>query len=163
MPGSDGEAGEGGLIHYTFGAETEGGGRPINGRSLLLAGIVLLLCVVLGVGIATRKEATVKVQRAGEGEVRRLAEGAVVNFFTVYVENRAAAAGTFALSVPPIAGYKVELVGPVKDIRLPANANRRVDFAVKVAPVPDAPREIELRLMRDGKLVAVAPVTLLAR
>lgn len=155
--------GRGGLIHYTFGAAAEGGGRPVNGRSLLLAGIVLLLCALLGVGIATRKEATVKVQRAAGGEVRRPADGGVANFFTAYLENRAAVPGTFSLSVSAVAGHKVELLGPVRDISLPANANRRVDFIVRVAPVPDAPRKLELRLMRDGKAVAVAPVTLLVR
>ena len=98
-----------------------------------------------------------------KGEVRRLAEGAIVNFFTAYLENRAAAAATFTLSVSPIAGFKVELIGPVKDIRLPANANRRVDFAVKVAPVPGAPRELELRLMRDGEKVASTVLMLLVK
>ncbi|MCM2357470.1 MAG: 4Fe-4S binding protein [Geobacteraceae bacterium] len=152
-----------GLIHYTFGAAAQGGGRPVNRRSLLFVGIILLLCVVLGVAIATRREATVKVQRAAGGEVRRLADGGVVNFFTAYLENRAAVAGRFDLSVAPAAGYRIELLGPVRDISLPANANRRVDFAVKVAPALDTPQEIELRLMRAGKVVAVTSATLLLK
>ena len=32
--------GRGGLIHYTFGHAAEGGGHPLNGRSLLLGGLV---------------------------------------------------------------------------------------------------------------------------
>ena len=149
-----------GLIHYTFGAKAEGGGRPVNARSMLLGGIILLLCAIMGVGIATRQEATIKVQRGGGGEVRLLAEGGVVNFYSAYLENRSIAPADFTISVQPVTGYRVELLGPVRDIRVAANANRRVDFLVRVAPVPAAPREIDLRLLRDGKTVAVAPIML---
>ena len=153
----------GGLIHYTFGRREEGGGRPLNGRSLLFAGITLLLCIVLVVGIATRKEATIKVERGRVGVVRRLADGALINSFSAYLENRADAPATFTLTVAPIGGLRMELLGPVADLRLAANANRRIDFIVKVAPAPVEPRSVELRLVRDGQVVAVAPVTLLAK
>ncbi len=157
------QRGRGGLIHYTFGRPDEGGDHPVNGKSLLLGGVVVLLCAVMGVGIATRKDATIKVQRGGAGEVRRLADGAVVNVFTVYLENRSAEPATFELTLAAPAGLSVELLGPVKSIRLPANANRRVDCIVKVTPAPVAPQKLGLRLMRDGKMVAVAPITLLVR
>ncbi|HEX8960556.1 MAG TPA: 4Fe-4S dicluster domain-containing protein, partial [Geobacteraceae bacterium] len=152
-----------GLIHYTFGSREEGGGRPVNGKTLLFSGIILLLCVILGVGIATRKEATVKVARGGEGEVRRLPDGALLNYFTAYVENRADAPASFALTVVSPPGYRVELLGPVEGLRLGANANRRVDFIVKVSPGPAASRTVELRLVRDGQVVASTPVTLLVK
>jgi cytochrome c oxidase accessory protein FixG len=154
------QRGREGLIHYTFGAGAQGGGRPINGRSILLAGVVVLLCAVLATGIALRQEATIKVQRGGGGEVRRLAEGGVINFYSAYLENRAAHSGRFTLAVSPVAGYRVELLGPVKDIHLPANANRRVDFIVKATPAPDAPRDLEFQLLREGKTVATALVLL---
>ena len=155
------KGGRDGLIHYTFGVAAQGGGRPLNVRSLLLAGIIVLLCVVMTAAVITRAEATVKVQRGGGGQVRVLAEGGVINFYSAYLENRTAMAGTFALSVSSPAGYRTELIGPVTEIRLPANANRRVDFIVKLAPVPAAPQEVELRLMREGRVVAVTPLTLL--
>ncbi|HEY6871948.1 MAG TPA: 4Fe-4S dicluster domain-containing protein [Geobacteraceae bacterium] len=152
-----------GLIRYTFGSEAEGGGRPINGKSILFAGIILLLCIVMGVGVATRKEATIKIQRAAGGEVRRLADGALVNFFTAYIENRAAAPASFTLTVTPLTGSRVELLGQATGILLPANANRRIDFLVKVSPAPAASRQLQLRLVREGRVVAVTPVTLLVR
>lgn len=152
-----------GLIHYTFGNREEGGGRPVNGKTLLFAGIVLLLCIVLGAGIAARREATVKVARGGGGEVRRLPDGALLNYFSAYVENRADAPATFALTVASPAGYRVELLGPVEGIRLAPNANRRVDFIVKISPAPVASRTVELHLVRDGQVVASAPVTLLVK
>jgi cytochrome c oxidase accessory protein FixG len=157
------KGGRGGLIHYTFGVAAQGGGRPLNGRSLLLAGVIVLLCIIMAAAVMTRQEATIKVQRGGGGEVRVLAEGGVINFYSAYLENRAAIPGTFSLSVAPAAGYRLELIGPVMEIRLPANANRRVDFIVKLTPVPAAPREVELRLLREGRTVAVTPLTLLVK
>lgn len=155
------EFGREGLIHYTFGLRAEGGGRPLNRKSLLLGGIIVLLSTVLAFGIAGRKEATIKIQRAANGEVRRLPEGAVINFYAVFIENRSVSPGTFALSVAPAAGFRTELIGPVSNISLPANANRRVDLVIKVSPVPASRRELELRLTKDGKSVAVTPVPLL--
>ncbi len=152
-----------GLIHYTFGSRAEGGGRPVNARSLLHGGIILLLCALMGGGIAVRREATMKVQRGGGGEVRLLAEGAVVNFYSAYLENRSTVPATFDLAILPVAGFRTELLGPVKAITVEPNANRRVDFLVKVAPVPAAERDIELHLMKDGKIVAVTPVRLLVK
>ena len=82
-----------GLIHYTFGTQAEGGGRPVNVRTVLLAGVIVLLCAVMAVGIAARPEATIKVQRGGEGRVKRLADGALVNFYSAYLENRSTEPG----------------------------------------------------------------------
>jgi cytochrome c oxidase accessory protein FixG len=153
--------GRDGLIHYTFGIKAEGAGRPLNRKTLLLGGIMVLLCATLAFGIAARKDASIKIQRGGNGEVRRLPEGAVINFFSAFIENRAVTSGTFTLSVAPASGFRTELIGPVKDIRLPANANRRVDLVVKVSPVPLSRQELELHLMRDGKTIAVTTIPLL--
>ena len=145
-----------GLIHYTFGSRAEGGGRPVNGRSLLLLGIILLLSAFMAGSVASRREATIKIQRGGDGEIRVLEDGAVVNFYTAYLENRSTVPADFLLSVQPSAGYRIELLGPVRNIHLEPNANRRVDFIVKVSPVPPARREIELNLVREGKTIAAA-------
>ncbi len=150
--------GAGGLIHYTFGTAAEGGGHPLNSKSLLLAGVILLLGIIMGTGIATRPEATIKVQSGGE--VRRLVAGAVINSQTAYVENRSARDAIFEIFPVAPAGFTVVLLGPVKDIRLPANGNRRVDFIVKFSPVPATSRLVDLRLLREGKTVAVTAVTL---
>ena len=150
--------GSGGLIHYTFGAAAPDGSRPVNKKALLLAGVLLLLVALLVIGVSTRKEATLKVQRAGSGEVKRLADGSLVNFYSAYLENRGSAAGTFSLEAAPLPGYQVELVGPVKDVRLPANANRKIGLALKIKPAPAPGTRVELRLVSGGRVVAVSPL-----
>jgi polyferredoxin len=152
-----------GLINYTFGVAEDGGGRPVNARSVLLAGGILLLCAVLGIAVAGRREATMKVQRGGEGRVQRLADGALVNYYTAYLENRSISAAAYAISLEPVDGHRAELIGPIEGIRVAANANRRVDFAVRIAPAPVATRDIRLRLVKDGKTLAVSDIQLLVK
>lgn len=149
-----------GLIGYSFGSRAEGGGRPLNTTSLLLAGIVVALSMVLAVAVAGRQEATLKVQAASGGMVRRLPGGGVANSYTAFVANRSARPATYELAVSMQPGMKLELLGPVKEIPVAPNANRRVDFFAAVTPAPGGPLRVELRLVRDGRAVAVLPVTL---
>ena len=150
--------GRGGLIHYTFGPKGSDGSRPVNKKALLLGGVLLLLVALLVVGVTTRRAATLKVQRAASGEVKRLPDGALVNFYSAYLENRSGAAGTFDLEAAPLPGYRVELVGPVRGVALAANANREVGFALKLTPAPAADTRVELRLLLAGKVVAQSPL-----
>jgi cytochrome c oxidase accessory protein FixG len=152
-----------GLIHYTFGSVAEGGGRPINGRSLLLGGMVFLLSALLAAGIVTRTEATIKVQRGAGGEVRLMADGSVVNFYTAYLENRSTRPAKFTLDVAPESGRSMELIGPVKDLEIAPNTNRKVDFVLRTAPVPPSSRTVMLRLMRNGTVLTATPVLLQIR
>ena len=132
----------------------------MNRKALLLAAVIALLIAMLATGVATRTEATIKVQRATYGEVKRLSDGSLVNFYTVYLENRAARPGSFSLEAGPLPGHRVELIGPVRELKVAANGNRRVDLALKVSPAPPGGRELELRLLRDGALVAVTALPL---
>ena len=152
-----------GLIHYTFGSLAQGGGHPLNRRTLLLAAVITLLSALLAVGVATRKEATLKVQRSAGGEVRRLPDGSLINFYAVYLENRATLPGSFSLEAGELPGHRVELIGPVRGLQLAANANRRVDLVLKVTPAPSGRRELKLKLLRDGKSVAEATLPLLVQ
>jgi polyferredoxin len=153
----------GGLIHYTFGCVAEGGGRPINGRSLLLGGMALLLPALLVAGIVTRTEATIKVQRGAGGEVRLMPDGSVVNFYTAYLENRSKSQAKFTLAVAPESGCSVTLIGPVKDMEIEPNTNRKVDFVLRAVPVPPSSRTVMLRLMRNGSMLTATPVSLQIR
>jgi len=145
-----------GLIHYSFGSATPGASRPVNRKALLLAGVLILLTALLAIGVKTRKEATLKVQRTASAEVRRLPDGSLVNFYTAYLENRGTLPGTFSLEVGPVPGYRVELIGPVRELKIAANANRKVDLVLKMKPAPPVGRNMELRLVSDGKVVAVS-------
>jgi cytochrome c oxidase accessory protein FixG len=151
-----------GLIRYRFGGALPGEGSA-SGKSLVLAGIIVVLALLLAVGIATRKEATLAVQRAAGGEVRRLADGSLVNFYAVYLENRSASPGAFTLQVAPLPGFRVELAGEVRELRLPPNANRRVDLALRISPAPSGNRELQLRLVRENRIVAHAILPLLTQ
>jgi cytochrome c oxidase accessory protein FixG len=152
-----------GLIHYSFGPVAAGGAPPLNRKAMLLAGIIALLTALLALGVATRKEATLKVQRAAGGEVRRLPDGALINFYAIYLENRSVTPGSFSLEVGPLPGHRVELIGPVRELRLAANANRKVAVVLKVFPPPAGRRELELRLTKGGRIVAVAALPLLTQ
>lgn len=147
--------GAAGLIHYRFGSRAAGD-HPVNRKTLLLAFVTLLLMGLLALGVSTRDQATLKVQRAASGEVRMLPDGSLVNFYAAYLENRATRAGIFSLEVAPVPGHQAELIGPVRELEIAANANRRVDLVLKMKPAPEKGRQVELRLVSDGKVVAVA-------
>ncbi|MEI6305342.1 MAG: 4Fe-4S dicluster domain-containing protein [Deltaproteobacteria bacterium] len=150
-----------GLIHYTFGQRSAGGGQPFNGRSLMIGSASLLLLLLLAVAVAKRSEATIKLRQAGTGLVRRMPDGALVNFYNAYIENRSRKSGSYELSLEPPDGYRVYLLGPVKNLNLSANDNRRIDFAVKISPPPSVPCTLKLRLLLDGRDTAATPLTIL--
>jgi len=155
------KSGGSGLVHYSLGSVPEAGARPANRKARLMGAVIAILMVILALAVSTRQEATLKVQRAAGGEVKRLADGSLVNFYTLYLENRATRPGSFSLEAAPLPGYRVELIGPVRDLLVPANGNRRVDLALKVSPAPPGRRGVELRLMRDGGVVTVTELPLL--
>ncbi|MBJ6749265.1 4Fe-4S binding protein [Geomonas sp. Red421] len=150
--------GTGGLIHYTFGPRGADGSRPVNRKAFLLGGVLLLLVGLLVFGVTTRREATLKVQRAESGEVKRLPDGSLVNFYSAFLENRGGAEHSFSLETAPLAGYRVELVGPVRGITLEPNANRKIGFALKLNPAPPPGTLVELRLVSEGNVVAASPL-----
>ena len=152
-----------GLIRYSFGAAASGAARLSNKKALLLACVIALLVALLAVGLGTRSEATLKVQRAAGGEVKLLSDGSLVNFYAIYLENRATRPGTYALEVAPLPGYRLELIGPVRELRLAANANRKVDLALRVSPAPPRAAKLELRLMQGSRSVAKATLPLLTQ
>jgi hypothetical protein len=90
-------------------------------------------------------------------------DGGVVNFYTAYLENRSRSSAVYEITADELAGHRVELLGPTQRISVAANENRRVDFMVKVSPGPVATEKLEFRLMREGKPVATAKITLLVK
>lgn len=152
-----------GIMHYTFGRRLDGGGRPVNARSLLLATVLGILAVILAVAIINRSEATIKISRGGDGAVRRLPNGGVVNFYTAYLENRSRSASVYDITASNVPGHQVELLGPTRQVRIAPNENRRVDFMARVTPVPATPLNLVFSLSREGTPVAQAEMKLLLR
>lgn len=151
--------GKTGLIHYTFGRREAGGGHPLNSRSLLLGGVVVALCAALAAGVMTRKEATLKIRRNDAVQVQRLADGRLINFVTIFIQNRSRHAAVYDLEIAGAAERKPELLGPVRDIRLAANDNRRIDLALRF--LPGTGKRAELVLMRGKHKIAEVPVQIL--
>ncbi len=152
-----------GIMRYTFGRRAGGGGRPVNARSLLPATVIMVLSCILAFAMAHRTEGTIKVGRGGDGGVRRLSDGGVVNFYTAYVENRSRTPAVYGIRVEGAAGEKVELLGPTNELKVDANENRKVDFIVRVTPAPTSSRKLKLRLLRGAERVAEAEMTLLVK
>ncbi len=152
-----------GLIHYTFGVTSEGGGKPLNRKSVMLGMVIIILSSLLLFGITNRQEATLKIQRASNAEIRQLPDGGIINFYTAFIENRSTIQAVYTLRVTPFAGFKAELIGPVRHITIDANANRKVDFVLKVSPVPASRRDLELQLMREETVVSATAVPLLLK
>lgn len=150
-----------GLVQYRFGRNAAGKVSLWNGKTLLIAVVLALLVAMLALGVTTRKQATLKVQRAASGEVKRLADGSVVNFYHVYLENRGEQPGNFSLEAGPMPGYQVQLIGPVRELRIQGNGNRKVDLALKVSPAPTGRMDLKLRLLRDGEIVSVTALPLM--
>lgn len=153
--------GKTGLIHYTFGRRDQGGGRPLNSKSLALGAVVLVLCGLLAAGVAMRKEASLKVRRADMIQVKHLADGSVVNFFTVTVENRSRKSAVYDLVIDGPAEAGLELLGPVTGLLLAENDNRRIELLVKASSLPPKEAVIQLRLMRGERMVSVEPLNIL--
>jgi len=149
---------EPGIIHYTFGRGAVGKVRLLSWKVSLLAGVVLVLAMVLVQGVVGRNEATIKVARGTASEVKRLNDGALANFYTAYLENRSAKDGRYGIAVTVPAGGSAELLGPVQGIWLPANENRRVVFAIRMARPPAVSQPILLQLRREGRTVATAEI-----
>jgi hypothetical protein len=147
-----------GLIHYTFGSRQQGGGRPLNPKSLLLGGLLLVLTGTLLVATAQRREATIKVQRNAAATSRRLADGSRVTFYTAFLENRGSSPAAFGMMVADAGGRPVEVLGPVQAILLPANDNRRVDFSVRLPATAPAQR-LTMILLRERQVVGRAEIS----
>ncbi len=152
-----------GIMQYTFGRRSAGGGRPVNPRSLLVMLLIMALSGMFLFATLHRSQGTIKVSRGGDGTVRRLPDGGVVNFYTAYLENRSRVPALYGIRVSGGAGQKIELLGPTERIKVAANENRRVDFMVRVTPAPAAPEKLKLRLLQEGEQLAEAEMTLLVK
>ena len=87
----------------------------------------------------------------------------MTNFYTAYLENRSRSVALYDVAVARVAGERVELLGPTRRISVAANENRRVDFMVRVTPAPADSEELTFRLLKEGKSVAEAKMTLLVK
>lgn len=152
-----------GVIHYAFGSKSRGEGKVLNAASILLATIIAALVVLLFSGISNRPAATLNVRQSGSGEARKLPDGSLINFYQAYIENRSTKTAVFDLDASALPGYDITLIGPAKNFSVRENANRRVDFIVKISPAPPVPTELKLKLLRERETDAETSVTILVK
>jgi len=106
-----------------------------------------------------RSGSTFSLQRSTTAVSRQLTDGSYILPWKCIIGNRGQSPASFTLTVAPLSGTDVELLGPVKDVRIPPNQNRSVDFSLRISAAPGAaPPHVELRLIRDGVLAATQKV-----
>jgi cytochrome c oxidase accessory protein FixG len=146
--------GEPGIIHYTFGRRDEGGGRPLNMKTLSLGLLSLLFVASLFWGVSSRKTAVVSVMRNALAPSRTVPGGLLLPY-TAVVENRSGRTLNLDLRVAPPAGTTATIMGPVSSVVLAANQNRRLDFFLRLAPSPSSPLMVELTMEERGVILDV--------
>lgn len=156
-------SGDEGLIHYTFGRREEGGGRPVNVRSLLMGGMLVILTAILAYAAVTRREASITVVRGGAGEVRLLKDGSMLNSYAAFLENRTRRDARYDIRVYGPPGSSTTILGPVRGIPVAANGTARVGFSVRMAPPPVGSRQLVFYLVRGRAVVASARALFLVR
>jgi cytochrome c oxidase accessory protein FixG len=124
--------GEPGIIRYTFGLEGKGLKALFNLRMGLVLVALAGVTTALVLSIVQLPGASLKLTRTAAAP-RLLEDGRLVNFFTVYVTNRATEAGAFTLDARLTDGSPLEIRGSTPDLHLAAGERRRLDFAL-VAP-----------------------------
>jgi cytochrome c oxidase accessory protein FixG len=156
-----GQREQSGIIRYTFGVEGRGPRALLNPRMLLLASLLLALCIVAALALASRETAILKVGRPAAAPARILADGRTVNLFTAVVGNRQRRDVTVSLFALDGQGEDLEVLGPVGEIFLVPGERRSIDFSVLLPPGAGAgPMILQLR-DREGTLLVEADAHLL--
>jgi len=123
--------GEPGIIRYTFGVEGKGARALFNVRTGLVFFALLGVSAALFLSASHLPGATLKLARSAAAS-RVLADGRLVNFFTVYVTSRGAETETFTLSARLADGRPLDIRGPTTELRLGSGERRRLDCALVV-------------------------------
>jgi len=120
-----------GLMIYSFGSENLGVRALLNPRTLLLAGAVLGLSVLLALAIGNRPLAGLKLVPSHTAGSRLLADGRTALFFEGWLHNRDVREHNLSLEVrAPAASVPPELRGQTRNLRLQPGENRPIGFAL---------------------------------
>lgn len=150
-----------GLIRYSFGLANDGWRSLLNPRTLLLAGAMLILLVILTTAAYHKPQANLTVALSHTAESRVLEDGSLATFFTAWISNRSAAEIDYHLAAR-LTGSRtpLQLRGQTRDIRLAPGGNRELQFVVSL-PMPQTTQQVEFVLFdHQQKEVARAMATL---
>jgi polyferredoxin len=146
-----------GLIAYRFGSNAATGFR-IGNKTIALSAVALLLTAIVITATGNRTESAFAVQRTPSVNNRTLPDGTTIEAWKAIIGNRSNQEALFTITAFTVAGTQLELLGPTAGLRIPPNENHTASFFIKLPPA-SAPAALELRLLRDRKMVAKTVVT----
>lgn len=149
----EGRADGSGLIDYRFGNVKETRMRFGNkARSLFI--LSLLLAVALVWGVTGRDQDAFAVQRIASVEPRRLADGFQTQPWHAMIGNRSEYPKNYRIRISAAQHDEVTLLGPVNEIRIPANEHREVTFVIRHKRSGSSSATVQLQLVNGDKMVA---------
>jgi cytochrome c oxidase accessory protein FixG len=146
-----------GLIDYRFGT-VKGTRVRFGSKALSLLILSLLLGIALVWGLIGRNQAAFAVQRVASVEPRLMPDGSQMQFWRGIIGNRSEFAKTYSMRISSAASDEVSLIGPVSDIRIPANEHREVAFVIRHRRPGGSSADIILQLVCDDKTAAAVSI-----
>jgi len=147
-----------GLIAYRFGNDS-GGSIRFGSKAIILSLFSLFLLVLLLWGIRGRSENAFIIQRNPVVETRNLPDAVQIEGWKAIIGNRGEQTARFSLEAVGGRTGEVKLLGPVKNLKIAPNENRTVTFFLQYNRSKMTGRQIEFRLLRETKPVAITVVT----
>ena len=146
-----------GLIDYRFG-EVKGTRFTFGSKALSLSILSMLLLVALIWGVIGRNQAAFAVQRIATVEPRVMPDGFQVQPWRAMIGNRSESPNSYSIRIRAVGADKITLLGPVNDIRIPANEHREVTFVIRHKRSDKSLDKVHLLLVNGDKTVAFVPI-----
>lgn len=121
-----------GLIDYRFGTVKGSRFRVGNTTAVLLL-VTLLLAAGFVWGVLSRSQTAFAVQRVATAESRTLPDGSVAQPWRAIIGNRSETPRLYSIRVAGESSGRVELLGPVRDIKVAPNQHQEVTFMILVS------------------------------
>ncbi|PLY00616.1 MAG: FeS-binding protein [Desulfuromonas sp.] len=148
---------EPGLICYSFGTENRGVKALLNPRMLLVTISTLCLLVILGIAMANRADATLKLSHSHQVAPRRLANGTTATFFNAWINNREQQVNRYRLRPGNWSeSSSLSVRGQTENIKVEAGGNRRIDFVLVSPHINDSQEVVFYLEDSQGNIVASA-------
>lgn len=147
-----------GLIDYRFG-EVKGTGAKFGSKAVAILTLSLLLGGGLVWGLMGKNQTAFAIQRIASVEPRLMPDGFQVQPWRATIGNRSELQKKYSIRISSTeTGAEAALLGPVNDIRVPANEHVEVTFAIRHKRHGNRVPEARLQLVEGD--IAVAAVSI---
>jgi cytochrome c oxidase accessory protein FixG len=146
-----------GLIDYRFG-EVKGTRVRFGSKALALTFLSLLLGVALIWGLLGRDQNAFAVQRIASVEPRLMPDGFQMQPWRATIGNRSESPKNYRIRIVAAEADEISLLGPVSDIRIPANEHIEVTFVIRHKRSGNRTSASQLLLIDGGKTVAMLTI-----